>query len=421
MGITTLCVFEDEGWEALLPITYTKAVYELTCGSKTLLKRAIETLNPQKVLLIAREYLRDKLAERTTFIVNEPDVEGEVLFLNGRLLLDPEATSIIRSIKVGEALSCKGSLAAMKLREGVARGVIVNKIFEPKLVKSFAEVREVNLRFVRHPWDLVELTPKLLDEVSTLGEGYGGDDIKIIGDPKMLRVAGELNIEGLVVANVRKGPIYIGSGCQIEGYTVIKGPTYIGNNCVIKSAYIGSGCYIGDMCRIGVGSELEETIISGFTNKQHLGFIAHSYIGEWVNIGAGTNVSDLKNTYGTVRVYIGDSKIDTGLIKLGCFMGDYVKTSIGTQMYSGKKIGPFSHVHGFIYDDVPPFTIWAKSLGFEPVELRLESAIETQKRMYERRGFSQTKADIELIKKLFELTAKERAKSGVNKEPFKLG
>lgn len=421
MSVTTLCVFEDEGWKGLLPITYTKAVYELTCGSKTLLKRAIEALEPQKVLLIAREYLKDKLTERTAFIVNEADVEGEVLFLNGRLLLDSEATSIIRSIRVGEALTCEGSLVAMKLREGVARGVVINRVFEPRFVKSFAEVKEVNLRLIKHPWDLVELTPKLLSEVSMLGESYEGDEIKVIGDPTMLRVAGELNVEGLVVANVRKGPIYLGSGCQIEGFTVIKGPTYVGNNCIIRSAYIGSGCYIGDMCRIGVGSELEETIISGFTNKQHLGFIAHSYIGEWVNIGAGTNVSDLKNTYGTVRVSIGDSKIDTGLIKLGCFMGDYVKASIGTQIYSGKKIGPFSHIHGFIYDDVPPFTVWAKSLGFEPVELRLESAIETQRRMYERRGISQTKADIELIRRLFELTAEERARRGVNRETLKLG
>jgi UDP-N-acetylglucosamine diphosphorylase/glucosamine-1-phosphate N-acetyltransferase len=420
MGITTLCVFEDECYENFLPLTYTKATFELVCGSKTLLERAVEALRPQKVLLVARDYLKEKLEERTGFTVNEAEVEGDALIVNGRLLIDSHSLSILDSLKLGEALTNKGFLVAMKLGEGVARGAIANKVFKPRLIKSLASVKEVDLELVEYPWQLLELTSKLLDEVSFLGERYEGDEIKVLGDLSMLRTAGEVQVEGLVVVDVRRGPVYIGRGCEIEGYTKIEGPAYIGDSCVIRGAYIRSKCYIGKVCRIGVGSELEKTIISGYTNKQHLGFIGHSYVGEWVNIGAGTNVSDLKNTYGTVKVTVRSAKVDTGLIKLGCFVGDHVKTSIGTQIYSGKKIGPFSHVHGFVYEDVPPFTIWAKSLGAEPVELALESAIETQRRMYERRGVSQTKADVELVKKLFELTAEERAKSGVKKEHLKL-
>jgi UDP-N-acetylglucosamine diphosphorylase/glucosamine-1-phosphate N-acetyltransferase len=420
MNVTTLCIFEDECYENLLPLTYTKATFELICGSKTLLERAVEVLRPQKVLLIVRDYLRKKLEERTGFTVNEAEVEGDTLVLNGRLLIDSRALSILDSLKLGEALTSGSSLVAMKPGEGVARGAIANRVFEPRLVKSFASVREVDLKLVEYPWQLIELTSELLSEVSSLGERYEGDEIKVLGDPSMLRIAGDVRVEGLVIADVRRGPVYIGRGCEIEGYTKIEGPAYIGDGCVIRGAYIRSNCYIGRVCRIGAGSELEKTIISGYTNKQHLGFIGHSYVGEWVNIGAGTNVSDLKNTYGTVKVTVRGAKVDTGLIKLGCFVGDYVKASIGTQIYSGKKIGPFSHVHGFVYEDVPSFTIWAKSLGAEPVELVLESAIETQRRMYERRGVSQTKADVELVKKLFDLTAEERAKSGVKKGYFKL-
>jgi UDP-N-acetylglucosamine diphosphorylase/glucosamine-1-phosphate N-acetyltransferase len=420
MDVTTLCVFEDERYENFLPLTYTKATFELICGSKTLLERAVETLKPQRVLLVTRDYLRKKLEERTGFTVNEAEVEGDVLVVNGRLLVDSRALSILGSLKLGEALTSGGSLVAMRLGEGVARGAIANRVFEPRLVKSFASVREVDLKLVEYPWQLIELTSELLGEVSSLGERYGGDQIKVLGDPSMLRTAGEVRVEGPVVVDVTKGPVYIGRDCEIEGYTKIEGPAYIGDGCTIRGAYVRSKCYIGKVCRIGVGSELEKTIISGYTNKQHLGFIGHSYVGEWVNIGAGTNVSDLKNTYGTVKVTVRGARVDTGLMKLGCFVGDYVKTSIGTQIYSGKKIGPFSHVHGFVYEDVPPFTIWAKSLGAEPVELALESAIETQKRMYERRGVPQTEADAELVRKLFELTAEERAKSGVKRGHFKL-
>ncbi len=420
MEISTLCIFEDECYENFLPITYTKAIFELICGSKTLLQRAIEALKPRKIVLIVRDYLKDKLLEKTGFVVNEADVEGDTLIINGRLLLDSEALNVLEKMKRGEALIDGETLLAVKLGEGVARGAITNRIFKPKLVKALANIREVDLRTLKYPWDLIKLTPEMLSEISSLGEHYSGDEIKVIGDPKMLRVSDNLQVDGLVLIDVRKGPVYIGRNCEIEGFTKIEGPTYIGDNCVIRGAYIRSGCYIGSTCRIGIGSELEKTIIVGFTNKQHLGLIAHSYIGEWVNIGAGTNNSDLKNTYGTIRMAIGASKIDTGLIKLGCFISDYVKTSIGTQIYTGKRIGPFSHLHGFIFEDVPSFTIWAKSFGLEPIELTLESAIETQRRMYERRGVKQTKADIELIKRLFELTAEERIKRGVKKGVFTL-
>lgn len=420
MATCTLCVFEDDVYSRLLPITYTKAVFEIICGSRSLLDRLTSALKPEKVILIARDYLKDKLHERTGFTVNEADVEGDTLIVNGRLLLDDHALSLIKNLKRGEALIQGDTLLAMKLGEGIARGAITNRVFKPHLVKALANLKEVNLKTINYPWDLIELTPRMLHEIAEVGEPYHGDDVKVFGDPKMFRVKGEVEIEGPVVVDVRHGPVVIGEKCIIEGFTRIEGPTYIGDNSIIRGAYVRSGCFIGPTCRIGVGSELESTIIAGFTNKQHLGLIAHSYIGEWVNLGAGTNTSDLKNTYGTVKMTINGVKVDSGLIKLGCIIGDYVKTSIGTQIYTGKKIGPFSHLHGFIFEDVPSFTIWAKSFGLEPIELTLESALETQRRMYERRGVKQTQADIELVKKLFELTAEERSKAGVKRGRFSL-
>jgi UDP-N-acetylglucosamine diphosphorylase/glucosamine-1-phosphate N-acetyltransferase len=193
---------------------------------------------------------------------------------------------------------------------------------------------------------------------------------------------------------------------------------YIGDKTIIASGLIREGCSIGHVCR--VGGELEESIIQGCSNKYHTGFIGHAYIGEWVNMGAATTNSDLKNTYGTVQVMIKGRNVDTGTAKVGCFIGDHAKTSIGTQIFTGKKIGVASHVHGFVTKDVPSFTIWSESLGSKPVELYLQSVIETQKRVLSRRGVKQTREDIELLKKLFEITAQERKKTGVVKERFVL-
>jgi len=139
-----------------------------------------------------------------------------------------------------------------------------------------------------------------------------------------------------------------------------------------------------------------------------------------VNIGAATTNSDLKNTYGTVQVLTRGRNLDTGLTRVGCFIGDHAKTSVGTQIYTGKKIGVASHVHGFVTRDVPSFTIWSESFGSKPVELYLQSAIETQKRVLSRRGVKQTREDVELLKRLFEITAQERKKAGVVKEKFVL-
>ncbi len=225
-------------------------------------------------------------------------------------------------------------------------------------------------------------------------------------------------VEAHVTLDARDGPIFIGNETIVHAGSRISGPTYIGDKTMIPSGLIREGCSIGHVCR--VGGELEETIIQGYTNKYHTGFIGHAYIGEWVNVGAATTNSDLKNTYGTVHVKTGRKNVDTGQTKVGCFIGDHAKTSIGTQIYTGRKIGVASQVHGFVLKDVPSFTIWSESLGSKPVELYLESAIETQKRVLSRRGVKQTREDTELLKKLFEITAQERKKASIVRKKFAL-
>ena len=249
-------------------------------------------------------------------------------------------------------------------------------------------------------------------------EGTIDGKATLYGDEEKLYIGKNSFVEASVTLDTREGPIYIGNETIVHTGSRVSGPTYIGDKTTISSGLVGKGCSIGPVSR--VGGELEETIIQGNTNKYHTGFIGHAYIGEWINLGAATTNSDIKNTYGTVQVMMEGKKLDTGHMKVGCFIGDHAKTSIGTQIYTGKKIGMASHVHGFVVDDVPSFTVWSKSLGVQPVELYLKSAIETQKRAMSRRDVKQTREDIELLKKVFEITARERKKAGVVKEKFVL-
>jgi len=149
----------------------------------------------------------------------------------------------------------------------------------------------------------------------------------------------------------------IGSGTRVHSFTRIEGPCVIGRNCLILGAKVRAGTTIGECCRIG--GEIEQSIFQGFSNKYHDGFIGHSFVGEWVNLGALTTNSDLKNNYTNVKVYVPGARKRTGLRKVGCFIGDHVKTSIGTLINTGTSIGTGAmlvHAGRLTPGHIPPFS-----------------------------------------------------------------
>jgi len=155
-----------------------------------------------------------------------------------------------------------------------------------------------------------------------------------------------------------------------------------------------------------------------YTNKSHLGYLGHSYVGEWVNLGASTVTSDLKMTYGTISMMVDKEKKDTRTIKLGSFFGDMSKTSIGTNIYCGLKIGVSSHVYGNIFDDVPSYVIYGQGIGSENAEMNISSAIKFQKRMMSRRNVDMSLEYENMMKALFEMTINERKKQKVRSKKF---
>lgn len=423
-------LFEDVKWVNFKPLTWMRPVCLLRTGIFALWEKVQRAFPNAELHIHTRTYLapvlRHCLKGKGIFVNELERLEGKsVLFVNGRLLLTPEWAQQAVNVEKGAAYTKGDELVAAYLGETAAATILPTlQKGEPlsptdwQALLDAATVRhEVpDIPVLRYPWQLIDHNAELIaaefplategkESEGKLEQGaviYGGDASRVyLGKGAV--------VHPTVVLDVSHGPIYIGDNTTVYPPTRIEGPTYIGKGTWIVGGKIREGSNIGDVCR--VGGEVEESIIQGYSNKYHDGFLGHAYVGEWVNLGALTTNSDLKDTYGSVRITIeGEGKIDAGT-KVGCFIGDHVKTSIGTLIYTGKRIGIFSHIHGVATEDVPSFTIWVKSIGAQgdAVELLLESALEIHRRVLARRKIEATPEEAELIRTLFELTQKERA------------
>lgn len=197
-------------------------------------------------------------------------------------------------------------------------------------------------------WAVMAANPELIAADAADFEGSdsmsGVDPLVLLGDPSGLKVGPGVAVGPFVVLDVREGPIVLDEGARVEPHATLKGPLYVGPGSTILGGEVGGGTSIGPRCK--VRGEVEQSIVQGYSNKAHDGFVGHSVIGEWANLGADTITSDLKNTYGPVRVEGPDGVVDTGLLKVGAFLGDHVKTGIGTLLTTGARIGVASHLFG---------------------------------------------------------------------------
>jgi glucose-1-phosphate thymidylyltransferase len=213
-----------------------------------------------------------------------------------------------------------------------------------------------------------------------------------------------------VLCDARQGPIIIDARASVGPYTLLRGPLYIGPGAkILEHAAIKDAVSLGHTTK--VGGEVEAAVVEPFSNKQHHGFLGHSYLGSWINLGAGTCNSDLKNTYGTVNIEYTFGKVATGMQFLGCIMGDYSKTAINTGIFTGKVIGVCSMMYGFVTSNVPSFVNYARLFG-QMTTLPPDIMTATQQRMFSRRKVQQRACDIQLIHDMYRLTQVERDRFG---------
>jgi UDP-N-acetylglucosamine diphosphorylase/glucosamine-1-phosphate N-acetyltransferase len=416
-----ICIFEDEKYRKLLPLVYFRPVYELRCGINLLKDKIIRSFSNPNVILHARGYLTDVLKrDYPNYYVNElPPNANQVLFVNGRVLADPHFADKFK-YNGKDIAYVKGDDIVAFWASGENLEKFKNKFGTPLTKSDFEnyEKVEISAKLINYPWDIINNNgEQIVIDFNILTDGKARREGKIYEGVHLLNehfihIEEGAKIKPGVVLDAENGPIYIGKNVKILPNAVIEGPAYVGDGSLIKvSAKIYENTSIGPVCK--VGGEVEASIIHAFSNKQHEGFIGHSYLGTWVNIGADTNNSDLKNDYGNVKVYVDGELIDSGSMFVGLIMGDHSKSGINLMFNTGTVVGVSCNIYGSGLPPkfVPSFSWGGAQDGF--VTYRIDKAIEVARRVMARRNVQLTEIDEKLFRKIFELTEEERVKAGV--------
>ncbi|WP_068258726.1 putative sugar nucleotidyl transferase [Rubripirellula obstinata] len=438
----TIIAFEDSKASDLHPITIGRPAYAITCAGLRLvdwLTRLSEStgsglrgqIRPHLKLIQKLDFEIESLPP--TFDDEDwNDYEDGLLLVNARL--SP-------TVSVGEAL-----LQAAKHGQS---GVIIDQQDQSILV---ARVTGKDLHAIRQAAmananpdaspdagttgrDAFEVVLEAAAKFSPIGEAVNSKQIGVFRWPHdvvkchMTQMESSMNhrltladytetsdgvfvgknvkIGQYAVINTDDGPIIFEDNCSIGPFCYLSGPIYAGANArVIEHSALKDGVALGHTTK--TGGEVEASVIEPYTNKQHHGFLGHSYLGSWINLGAGTCNSDLKNTYGKININYGDEKVATDMQFLGCFIGDYSKTAINTSIFTGKVIGVCSMMYGFVTSNVPSYVNYARLFGQTSL-LPTDVMINTQKRMFARRKVQQRECDMQLIRDMYQITAAERS------------
>lgn len=412
---STICLFEDEGFRNLLPLAYTRPVYDLRCGILSLREKVEARFPGYKIILHSRIYLEKVLKERNPEIaVNQFD-SANVLFINGRLLVNPKSAGKIKKLETDSILSNEvGEVIAANLSAKNLMQLNENRIDFLQFDKLNGIAKsESDITLIKYPWDLVNANGKeIVNDYELLvkkPQKINSKNFRAVEfiNKNNIFVSKDSKIDPFVFLDASNGPIFIGNGAHIMSHSSIEGPVFIGNNSVIKAhASIYSNTSVGEVCKIG--GEVESSIIHSYSNKQHEGFLGHSYLGSWINLGAGTNNSDLKNNYANVSVLLNGESVNTCSLFVGLTMGDHSKTAINSKLNTGTVIGVSCNIFGSGFPPrfVPSFS-WGGSDSIEAY--KVSKCLEVAKIVMGRRKVELTEAEANLLKHLFELTALERS------------
>jgi UDP-N-acetylglucosamine diphosphorylase/glucosamine-1-phosphate N-acetyltransferase len=407
-----LIVFEDEKYVNFYPLTLLRPVFELKCGYTTLLSKIGRAFEGMEAGFFIRDYLAPTFRKRVpSGTINDKEIlkGDDLLMVNGRWLI----TDTVKTGGADEVGICNDSIVYLKISKKTASTISV-KDFPSFLAMARTKVREkkFSARLIDYPWELIRYNRETMENEFTMLKKFGikgktSSMVAIYGSEKNLYLAPTAELHPFVVIDTTNGSVVIDEKAIIFSHSRIEGPTYIGKGTYIYSGTIHAGTSIGPFCR--VGGEVENSIIQGYSNKYHSGFLGHSYLGEWVNIGAIATTSDLRNDYCTVKVYIKGKLINTGEIKVGSFIGDHTKVSIGALFNTGTVAGIMSNIitgGELLPRFIPSFCSIFNGKVFWDREL--DASIEIARRVMDRRGCILFEEDESLLRTTYELTAEER-------------
>ncbi|MDR2972637.1 MAG: glucose-1-phosphate thymidylyltransferase [Bacteroidales bacterium] len=368
-----IILYDNQTRPHLLPFTFTRPVAEIRIGI-TKIREKWERVFKKECCFFTQSYL----SELFPICITEDN-----LFIAGNLLPDEQLVSALKKLNKGEVLK-DNQQCVLALRTGS--------------VEEFKDLS--NFKTIIYPNNVIAINSKhqifLLNQTVFLNDfktlkwhrksGVLNASNKLIGDRRAIFIEEGAKIDGATL-NCETGPIYIGKNAQIMENSCIRGPFALLDESVVKmGARIYGATTIGPYCK--VGGEINNVVMFGYSNKAHDGYLGNAVIGEWCNIGAGSDASNLKNNYETIAQwnYNSNTYEDTGLQFCGLMMGDHSKCSIGSMFNSGTVVGVGCNLFGsdFHRSFIPSFSIGNRTKGY--TLNRIDKVLETEKAMFLRRG-----------------------------------
>jgi len=342
-----LCTFEDARVGGLEPLVAARPAFDLRCGLTTLLEKHLRAVRPTAVGALVRPYLaRLATLDHPHYRVNESDwlAAGPAVLVNARWLPP-----------VRFQLPTDGPFVAV-VGDEVAYAVLAPDDLVDATPHNLDEcldgwrtrlyTRPAAGRLARHLWDLVGWNgEEIAVDFAHLDRGpVNGrpSTLTLVGPSDALWVHETARVDPFVVADTSNGPVVIDRDAVVTSFTRLEGPCHVGPRTQVYGANVRAGTSLGPNCR--VGGEVSASVLIAHSNKAHVGYLGHSYVGEWVSLGAGTHASDLRNDYDTARVTLDGQTFDTGQTKVGAFIGDHVKAAVGCKLDAGSAIGPFAEL-----------------------------------------------------------------------------
>jgi UDP-N-acetylglucosamine diphosphorylase/glucosamine-1-phosphate N-acetyltransferase len=405
-----ICVFEDAACSDLEPLTLTRPAFDLRCGAETLLERQVRHFAAREVAAEVRPELTGLLRQTRPWLrVNDSEGfgRGAEVLVNARWL-PPAVPTPLAGAEVG-LVGDQVAYVVPPAAGGPASGDDLARRLD-----AWAQAlprRDAGGRMINYLWDLIEHNGEALqDDLAFWRSRRTGASlpagVSVAGPAENVFVDPTAAVEPLVLIDATAGPVLVDRGAAVRAFSRLQGPCYVGSGAHVLGAAL-RGSSVGPHCR--VGGEVEATVFQGHANKAHDGFLGHSYVGEWVNLGAGTQASDLRNDYESVRFRLHGRTIDSGLLKVGAFLGDHAQTSVGALLNTGSAVGPFAQLladGGLLPRAVPAFCRYGRGRLQERADLREMFA--TAAVMMGRRGRAWTEAHADFYLGLFERTADGR-------------
>jgi UDP-N-acetylglucosamine diphosphorylase/glucosamine-1-phosphate N-acetyltransferase len=387
MPIQHIVLFDGNERNNLLPLTATRAVADLRIGILTIKEKWEKYLNV-KVDILTQDYLQPKYTY---------EAKDNAVFINASVLPTDDLLVAIEKIDNEMVMKNDATIIALRTNNLIYSLADLNNVID----KLHSKTIQLSNSPINFPWDIFTVNGQEIK-----------NDIKLLGlkpNPEKLSstntlLGNEIYIEDgasceCAILNTTNGPVYLGKDSEVMEGCTVRGPFALGEHATLKmQTKIYGDTTVGPHCK--VGGEVSNSVLFGYSNKGHDGFIGNSVIGEWCNLGADTNNSNLKNNYGKVKAYNYPSKdfINTGLQFCGLIMGDHAKSSINTMFNTGTVVGVCANVFGGGFH--PKFVndfAWGNDAIFE-----LEKAYEVAQRVMERRQINLSETDKNILKYIFD-------------------